>query len=259
MVTVLNMNFICLQIDSLKYLSDCTLKYGTDRMEKHAEAIWSSLRNIVFSSCQEPVLRFDSESLDRIGFLDDEIAKGALTVLEKVVMQNSALFLNLIVNDEDINLIFNNINSYKSFSDISLQSKQKIHGIGCILATAARSSISSCNRIFESFLPRLMNTLGLSILKPSENMSPSGEGAVSGTLNFGALYLSIILLEACRDLIVGSAQVASFPAHETFCCMLESCSASLARAFSSNVGRGNETSIADVFLGGKWFSWHCCQ
>ncbi|KAI6690097.1 hypothetical protein NL676_026925 [Syzygium grande] len=239
------------KIDSLKYLSDCTLKYGTDRMEKHAEAIWSSLRNIVFSSSQEPVLRFDSESLDRIGFLDDEIAKGALTVLEKVVMQNSALFLNLIVNDEDINLIFNNINSYKSFSDISLQSKQKIHGIGCILATAARSSISSCNRIFESFLPRLMNTLGLSILKPSENMSPSGERAVSGTLNFGALYLSIILLEACRDLIVGSAQVASFPAHETFCCMLESCSASLARAFSSNVGRGNETSIADVFLGVK--------
>ncbi|KAL3735914.1 hypothetical protein ACJRO7_024955 [Eucalyptus globulus] len=239
------------KIDSLKCLSHCTLKYGTDRMEKHAMAIWSSLRNIVFSSSQEPLLCFDSESVDGVGFSDDEIAKEALTVLEKLVMQNSVLFLNLIVNDEDINLIFNNINSYKSFSNISLQSKQKIHGVGCILATAARSTISSCNRIFESFFPCLINTLGLSILNPSDNMSPSGKHAVSGTPNFGALYLSVILLEACRDLTVGSAQGASFPAHETFCCMLESFSASLARAFISNVGRGNETSIADVILGVK--------
>ncbi|KAI3416950.1 MMS19 nucleotide excision repair protein [Psidium guajava] len=237
------------KIDALKYLSHCTLKYGTDRVEKHAVAIWSSLRNIVFSSSQEPALRFDCESVDGIGFSDDDTAKEALTVLEKLVMQNSVLFLNLIVNDEDINLIFDNINSYMSVSDIPLQSKQKIHGVGCILATAGRSTISSCNRIFESFFPCLMNTLGIS--KPSENMSPNGEHAVSGTLNFGAIYLSVILLEACRDLTVGSAQVGSFPVHETFCCMLESFSASLARAFISYVGRGNETSTADVFLGVK--------
>ncbi|XP_048129952.1 MMS19 nucleotide excision repair protein homolog isoform X2 [Rhodamnia argentea] len=239
------------KIDALKYLSHCTLKYGADRMEKHAVAIWSSLRNIVFSSSQEPVLSFDCESVDGIGFSDDDIAKEALTVLEKLFMQNSVLFLNLIVNDEDINLIFDNINSYMNFSNISLQSKRKIHGVGCILATAARSTVFSCNRIFESFFPCLMNTLGISILKPSDNMSPSGKHAVSGTLNFGALYLSVIVLEACRDLTVGSAQVASFPTHETFCCMLERFSASLARDFISYVGRGNETSMADVFLGVK--------
>lgn len=38
------------KIESLKYLSHCTVKYGAQSMLKHHEALWSSLKDAVFTS-----------------------------------------------------------------------------------------------------------------------------------------------------------------------------------------------------------------
>ncbi|KAK9281071.1 hypothetical protein L1049_003964 [Liquidambar formosana] len=179
------------KVDSLKYLSNCTLKYGVDRMEKHAEAIWASLKTAIYALPEEPILSLMSESLDGMCFQENEIAKEALILLQKLILQNNDLFLSLIVGDEDINMIINHIDSFKSYNDIPLQSKQKLHAVGCILYVAAKASISSCNRVFESFFLRLMDTLGPSVRDSSGFCFRNDNHALSEKLNFGALYLSI--------------------------------------------------------------------
>lgn len=45
----------------MKYLSDCLLKYGNDRMKKHAESIWSAIKQIIFNARLDPTISLASE------------------------------------------------------------------------------------------------------------------------------------------------------------------------------------------------------
>ncbi|KAM4100099.1 hypothetical protein ACB094_05G042800 [Castanea mollissima] len=240
-----------LMLDSLKYLSSCTSNYGPERMAKHARAIWLSIKDALYTSLQEPTLSFTSESLDGLVFQENEIAKEALTLLRQVIMQNHGLFLSLIVEDEDINIILNAVPSCESYSDIPLQGKLKLFAAGCILSISTKTSVACCNMIFESFFPRLMEILGLSEKKLSGDHSPKDNYLISKRLNFGALYLSVELLAACRDLIAGSTQIAckSVSTCETSYCMLHSFSNLLTKAFCSTLVTSPHD--ADIYFGVK--------
>ncbi|PON88549.1 Coatomer beta subunit [Trema orientale] len=211
------------KVDSLKYLSYCSLKYGADRMAKHAKAIWSSIKTAISTSLKEPTESITSESMDGLGFRENEIAGEALVLLEIVVLQNNDLYLSLILDDEDISTIFNIITSYGSYKDIPLQGKERLHVVGRILYITSRTSVVSCNRMLETFFPRLVDILKLSMRNSSRECF----------VNFGALYLCMELLAAGRDLIIGSNY--SISADEACFCILRSSSDSLINALCSNL------------------------
>ncbi|XWS20223.1 hypothetical protein CRYUN_Cryun31cG0081600 [Craigia yunnanensis] len=239
------------KVDSLRYLSDCTVKYGVDRMAKHGEAVWSSLKDAIFTSL-DSVLSFTPESLE--GLCQNEIATEALSLLQKLILQNTNLFLDLIVGDEDINMIVNMISSYKSYHEIPSQSKQRLHAVGRILSTSAKASTASCNRVFECFFSRLMDILGISVRNSSEHPSSDESILISKRYNHGALYLSIELLSACRDLISSSETILAASAHteETWNYLLQSFSPSLTQAFcSASLCTSDDTHDADMYFGVK--------
>ncbi|XP_024022464.1 MMS19 nucleotide excision repair protein homolog [Morus notabilis] len=213
------------KIDSLKYLSYCSIKYGADRMARHAGILWSSIKNAISTSLKEPTESFYSESIDGLGFQENEVVSEALVLLETVVMQNNNLLLSMIVDDEDISTVFNTMTSYGRYKDIPLQGKQRLHVVGRILYITTKTSIASCNRVLETFFRPLVDILQLSIRSSSRDWF----------LNFGALYLCMELLAACRDLVIYSRELASnsIPAHETFCCILQSFCVSLIDALCS--------------------------
>ncbi|KAL9460603.1 hypothetical protein AB3S75_003746 [Citrus x aurantiifolia] len=242
------------KVDSLKYLSHCTVKYGADRIEKHAKAMWSSIKDAIYSS-HEPTLSFASESLDGVGFRDNVILTESLNLLDTVFKQNSGLFLSWIIGDEDINLIFKSISSYKTYKEISLQSKQKLHAVGSILSVSAKASPAACNSVMESFFPCLMHALGLSVGNSTQDCFPNDGNVLRGKLNHGALYLCIELMTACRELMASSEEFKSVaaPANERWHCLLQSYSASLAKALRSTLETSaNEDSYeTNVYFGVK--------
>ncbi|XP_015572860.1 MMS19 nucleotide excision repair protein homolog isoform X1 [Ricinus communis] len=243
------------KVDSLKYLSYCTLKFRADRIAEHAGAIWSSLKDAIYSSGEEPMLSSDLESVDSPGSEKNEIATEALLLLENLIVQNNNFFLSMIISDEEVKMIFNTITSYKSYNEISLQSKQKLHMVGRILYVCAKVSVSSCNRIFESYFPRLMEALGI-LVENTSGACHSNENCVKAKQpNYGSFYLSIKLLGACRDLSTSSDNLASqcISTNETYCCLLQRFSTSLTETFSAALATSTSGPAQDVdmYLGVK--------
>ncbi|XVE88815.1 hypothetical protein DITRI_Ditri19aG0098700 [Diplodiscus trichospermus] len=241
------------KVDSLRYLSDCTVKYGVDRMAKHGEAIWFSLKDVVFTSV-DSVLSFSPESLEGLGLPENEIAAEALSLLEKLIVQNTKFFLDLIVSDKDISMIFNTISSYNTYHEIPSPSKQRLHAVGRILSTSAKASKLSCNRVFECFFGRLMDILGLSVSNSYAHQSSDESILISKRFNSGALYLCIEVLSACRDLITSSETVLEASAHteETWMYLLQSFSPSLTMAFcSASICTSEDSHDADMYFGVK--------
>lgn len=243
-----------LQVDSLKYLSSCTLTYGADRIAKHAGAIWSSIKDAIYFSL-EPTLSLGLESLDGLGFEDNAILREALTLLQTVIKQNTDFFLSQIIADEDINFIFRSISNFKSYNKTPMQSKQKLHAVSCILSVSVKASLASCNRVMESFFPSLVVALGLSVRNSSQDCFPNDNYVFAERLNHAALYLCIELIAACRDVISGSEpfMIESALAHEKWCCLIQSFSASLTKAFTFTLATStNEDAYdADVYFGGE--------
>lgn len=207
-------------------------------MAKHAGALWSSIKDAISTSLKEPMELSTSESINGLGFQENEIASEALVLLETVVMQNDDLLLSLIVDDEDVSTIFNTITSYGSYKDVPLQGKQRLHVVGRILYITAKTSIASCNRVLETFFPSLVDIMLLSLRNPSRDYF----------LNFGALYLCMELLAACRDLVIRSRELASnsISAHEKFCCILQSFYISLIDALCSILATTSNEVAHDV-------------
>lgn len=232
------------------------MKYGSERMAKHAEAIWPLVKDAILLSPQESVLSFCPESLDGPGHFQNEIADGALAFLETAVRQNDALFLDLILGDADVNQIKKNMSCCQSYTEISSKGKQRLHAVGCILAVSAKTSIASCNRVFESIFPSLLEALGSSVRDPSWNHPHLYDLVVSEDFNFGALFLGVLLLESFRDLIVGSEKCSTLmdSISEACCGILQGFSAVLARAFSSTLARNNyqEASHPCIYLSGNF-------
>ncbi|KAL5729011.1 hypothetical protein ACHQM5_002023 [Ranunculus cassubicifolius] len=223
------------KVDSIKYLTYCSVKYGADIMAKHAKAIWSLLKDAIFSSLQDTITSRISESPDDMGFPNDEIAKEALLCVQKFMLQEDGLFLSLILEDEDVELILRSASSVISFDDISVENRQKIYALGCILWTSAKVSIPCCNKIFQHFFPRLMETLGLSNKQSTQACVSDDCSALSGELKIGAVYLCIELLVACRGLSVFSEELTSgsISSEATWCCFLKEFSGPLKEVFHS--------------------------
>lgn len=241
------------KVDSVKYLSDCIEKYGVERIAKHGGAIWSTLKDTLYTS-QENVFSFNPDSLDGLGFQKNDIAIEALGLLQKLIVQNCTMLLGLIIADEDINTIFKAITKYKNSSEISAESKQKLHAVGCILYVFAKASTSSCNRVFGYFFPQLTDVLGMSVRDSSQQSSINDIDMIAKECNHGALYLTIELLQACKDLIGVANEDASLSIskEETYCCLLQSFSASLSEVFSSVFTSTSEgTHDVDIYLGVK--------
>lgn len=222
-------------------------------MAQHAETLWASLKDALFNSL-ESISSLELEPVDDVGFQGNQIATEALLLLQKVVQQNEGS-LSLIVGDEDINLTINSISTFKNYGDIPMPNKKKLHAVGQILSVSARASIASCNRVFESFFLCLVDTLRLS--GSCGDIQPEDGYKFSGRLNYGALYLCIELLAACRCLVLGSEGRTSttVSAHETWSCMIQSFCRSLTEAFSFTLvtAADEENRNAYVHSGGKWF------
>ncbi|CAJ1955318.1 unnamed protein product [Sphenostylis stenocarpa] len=222
-----------LMIESLKYLTVCSSKYGAERIAKYAKSIWSSIKDTLLKCLGESDFSLNIAPVDGIGFPENEFEMEALSLLQQLIVQNSSLIVSLIIEDDDVNIIFNTIASYEIYDAIPVPEKKKLHAIGRILYITSKTTITSCNAVFESFFSRMMDNLGSSF--NNIDSFPNGDTSPSQRVKFGFLYLCIELLAGFRELIVGSEEPELLYAieHETCCTMLHSFSSSLFNAFGS--------------------------
>ncbi|KAH6782324.1 hypothetical protein C2S51_007617 [Perilla frutescens var. frutescens] len=240
------------KVESFRYLSYCTTKYGPQRMARHAEALWSFVKDTSYNSPQSTLTK-ESELLGGMGFQDSDIMTHAFILLQEVIQQYGD-FINLIIGDNDINIFMNSLNQYEEMDEIPLLAKQRLYVVGHILSTSAKPSLALCNKVFQSFFPLLMESLGLSVAK-----SPNGyldeDSFSSFKFNFAAIYLCIELLSACRYVAVsldGSTPTLDF-SHQTWSTMLSNSCKSLVKAFFSllrSTVAGDRPS-SDVYFGVK--------
>lgn len=223
-------------------------------MAKHAEALWSSLKDVLYASPQS-ALSMESEPYGGIIFEESDIMIEALKLLQVLIQQNSDLLLNLIFGEEDINVFIFSLPQFRDVEKIPLQLKQRLHSVGRLLSVSAKSSMASCNRIFEKFFPHLIEALGCSVGNHSEESYATEDSILSSGLNFGALYLCVELLDACRCLVLGFKDASSIPdfIHEIWCSMIHGFCRSLINIFLStlDVAFGNAQN-AFAYSGGKF-------
>ncbi|GFP97780.1 mms19 nucleotide excision repair protein homolog [Phtheirospermum japonicum] len=221
------------KVESFKCLSYCTTKYGPDRMAKHAEAIWSSIKDTTYVSPQS-TLSNESESTGGMSFQESDVTTQAFILLQEVIRQPGD-FSGLIIHDNDINMFMNSLIQFKEFDAIPLQAKQRLHAVARILSTGAKASVALCDKVFQSFFTILMGSLGISVEKSSENGYRDEDCVRTVEFNFGALYLCVELLTACRYLTFSLDNCGSAPdfSHQTWCALLSDFSKPLAEAFVS--------------------------
>ncbi|XP_071709940.1 MMS19 nucleotide excision repair protein homolog [Rutidosis leptorrhynchoides] len=211
------------KIESLKYLSCCTVKYSPNRMLKHLDSLWASLKDTIFTAT--------SSLTNDAGPQDDKIIDEALVLLQKLIQQDDGSFLNLILNDEDISMT---LKSYLS-DDITVTDKQRSKAVGRILYVAAAASNRSCNAIFQRFFPGLVTGLE-SILQEKYDASDSRM--------FGNLFICVELLAACRSLVKPvKPTLISYPENEIWCSMLHSLCSSL----TSSLTKIMKESTRDIY------------
>ncbi|KAI3766530.1 hypothetical protein L2E82_16594 [Cichorium intybus] len=196
------------KVESLKYLSHCTIKYGAKIMLQHFQPLWSSLKDAIFTSEQ-------SDS--------NKILSEALVLLQNLIHQDNGEFVNLIIKDADVNMTLKSLSNYKIHDDI----KHRLKTIVQILYVSTSSSIASCNAIFQSFFSELVNGLEKNSL--SENP------------NFGYLYICGELLAACRNLVMKNDETFSINYNnETWCDILQRFCSSLTFSFVKSMKESNE-------------------
>lgn len=195
------------KVDSLKYLSCCAAMYGPKLLGKHAEAIWASLKCTILYSAGQPVLPSTFDWTDSMSFQENEIMKEAFSLLQFVASQPDYAFLDLIIQDAEINNTVNQIQDFGNYDDITPQNKHKLLVVGRVLSILAKASLASCNKVFEICLVQLLDTLGVS--QTSSVVDPVMVDVSSTMFNFGALYLSIQIIAASRDLALASMELAS--------------------------------------------------
>ncbi|KAG8380020.1 hypothetical protein BUALT_Bualt07G0150100 [Buddleja alternifolia] len=241
------------KVESFRYLSYCTTKYGPERMAKHAQALWSSIKDATYVSPQS-TLSMETDWTGGMTFEDSDIIAQAFVLLQEVVRQDGD-FISLIMSDSDINIFVNSLNRYKEFDEIPEQDKQRLYAVGRILSTCARPSVILCNKVFESFFLLLMDAMGLSVAKPSGSSNLNEDCFSPVKFNFGAHYLCVELLAACRYLTVSLDDFTSILdfSNQTWCVMLSNFTKLLVRAFisllRSNIGDSSKN--AYVYVGVK--------
>ncbi|KAL6006074.1 hypothetical protein ACLOJK_040119, partial [Asimina triloba] len=226
------------KLDSLKYLNNCILHYGADRMLKHANAIWSSLREVIFASSQEPLSLLASELLADVTAPENEVAKGALLCLQRLMFQLGAsgdnMFVGLIIDDKELETVFSYFITGNNYKDSTAESKQKLYAVASVLSVSTKVSSVCCSRVFQKYFPHLMDTLGISSMA-SSNCISNGNYVLTKRTNTGALYLCVELLAACKVLAASSEGVSpqSPSGKETWFCFLQKFSGPLVDALGS--------------------------
>ncbi|KAJ8443313.1 hypothetical protein Cgig2_015794 [Carnegiea gigantea] len=234
------------KIDSLKYLSYCTENFGADRMAKHAEAIWNSLRAVIYNLSKEPLFSLASDLSNSKHFQGNAITDEALVLLQKLVSQQNNGFLNSILEDEAVNGLINVITVSGNSQCSPSQQEQKLCAVGNVLSVVAKASTTSCNRVFETVLPRLLGTLGVSSDMSVEDAVARDNNLTCQRQNFNALYLCVEILSACRELAFESVRQSSNSfLSDAWCRMLASFSSSLVKAFACSL----VTSANEVYHG----------
>lgn len=205
-------------------------------MGTHIEALWSSLKDILFAS-PHTAFPFESGSTGDMGAKETDMFNEALILLQELTQQNSDILLNFILYDKEINAFISSFSQNKDVSDIPVPRRQQLNAIGCVLSVSAKSSAVSCNRLFEKFFPQLMEALGLSIGNPAENDYNIEDSLLCARQDFEALYLCIELLDACRNLVVGLKGPTSVLEYrgKTWFSMLRCFSRSLTQLYSSSI------------------------
>ncbi|KAL9247367.1 hypothetical protein vseg_020808 [Gypsophila vaccaria] len=229
------------QIDSLKYLSHCTEKYGHQRIAKYFAAIWSSLKAAIYDLPVEDNLLV-SDLPDGLSFKENEVTIEALKLLQKVASIQDNSFLNLVLQDEDVRSLINSAaNSGSSYESLS-QNKQKLYSVGRLLSVLAKASTTSCNVVFESVFLRLLNSLLLPAVTALDDAATIVSNMPCQKPNFSALYLCVQILDACRELAVASARIASDLSflEDTWCQLLVDHSSSLVKMFASTLATTDE-------------------
>ncbi|KAJ0971423.1 hypothetical protein J5N97_019382 [Dioscorea zingiberensis] len=196
------------KLDSLRYLNDCISCYGAVRMMKYAETVWSALKDTIFSfSTRDLSLPSTVESVREMEPLGAQIAKAALnclrTALSELNYPNAKPFLSLIVEDEDIEKAFNFVSGEGCYPVPSKESQSQLYALGSILSTSSKVSSDCCDRIFQKFFTPLMDMLGVS---PSSTVDAFNAKSYSflKAVSFGAIYICVELLSACRDLTLST-------------------------------------------------------
>ncbi|KAL9268702.1 MMS19 nucleotide excision repair protein-like protein [Drosera capensis] len=228
------------KVDSLKYLSCCATMYGPKLLGKHAEAIWASLKCAILYSAGQPVLPSTFDWTDSMSFQENEIMKEAFSLLQIVTSQPDYAFLDLIIQDVEINSTVNQIQDFGNYDDITPQNKHKLLVVGHVLSILAKASLASCNKVFEICLVRLLDTLGVS--QTSSVVDPVMVDVSSKGFNFGALYLSNQIIAASRDLASASMELVScFNLQDgTLFRMVNNYSRSFVKVLSSSMMRSGE-------------------
>ncbi|XP_057773140.1 MMS19 nucleotide excision repair protein homolog [Salvia miltiorrhiza] len=238
------------KVESFKYLSYCTVKYGPESMASHAEVLWSSIKNATYISPQCTLTK-ESESLGGMGFQDSDIMMQAFILLQKVIQQYGD-FIILILGDNDINVFMKSLNQYKEMDEII--AKQRLHVVGHILSTCAKPSPALCNKVFHSFFPLLMESLVFPVEKPL-NGYPDEDCFPPAKFNFPAIYLCIELLAACRYVAISldSSTPAVDFSDQTWSTMLSNSCKSLVKAFFSLLRStiADQRPSSDVYFGVK--------
>ncbi|CAF1920601.1 BnaC02g38350D [Brassica napus] len=239
------------KVDSLKCLKDCAVNYGVSRMKKHYKDLWPALKDALYASTKTD-LSFGLESLTSPGFEMGEIHREAVNLLQRLVKQDIS-FLGLVVEDIRVNMVFDTISRYLRYEEMLDTSKLEVLVVSQILSVSARSSVESCNIIFETFFSRLMNTLGIVEKTSPGDLVHNENSTVSTRLYHGGLHLCIELLTASKDLIPSSEECTSTPesAQQSWCSIVNRFSASLIEAFTSAVQSSNDDCSADAYLGVK--------
>ncbi|XP_071903172.1 MMS19 nucleotide excision repair protein homolog isoform X4 [Coffea arabica] len=171
------------KVESFKYLGYCAPMYGSDRMAKHGGALWSSVKDVLYTSPQS-ALSVESESDGGMIFEESDIMVEALILLEGLIQQNSDLLLDMILGDEDINNFICSFPKPWDIHDTPLQLRQQLHSVGRLLAVSAKSSMASCNRVFEKFFPQMMEALGCSVGNHSDESFATEDRALSSRFNY---------------------------------------------------------------------------
>ncbi|KFK31334.1 hypothetical protein AALP_AA6G098500 [Arabis alpina] len=238
------------KVDSLKCLKDCAMKYGVSRMKKHYGVLWPAIKAAFFSSTGTH-LSFALESLTSPGIEMDEIHREAVNLLQWLLKQDIS-FLSFVVDDIDINTVFDTISRYSQYKEMPDTNKREVLVTSQILSVAAKASVQSCNIIFGTFFFRLMGTLGISDKTTTGNLVHNKNSPVSIRLYHGGLYLCVELLSASKDHILGFEECSSTPGclQESWCSLVRSFAVSLIRVFTSAVCSSNDC-VEDVYLGVK--------
>lgn len=197
-------------------------------MMKYAESIWSALKDAIFTFS---IPGFSSpstvESVREMEPLGDQIAKETLACLQTAISElnhpKANSFLGLIIEDDGIEKAFNSVSGEKCYAVCSKESKRQLQALGSILSTSSKVSSVCCDRVFKKFFISLMGILEVTPNSPERSFIMKNN-SFPKAVSFGAIYICVELVAACRDLTLSTEVLPQqfISMHDGWFCLLKS-------------------------------------